>query len=79
VLDIERWKTFARCSLPMGRATLTGIRNCRQRLPKEGVVGGLYQVPEGVTRWGDSRIGCGLIQDGKHMEVCHDGGDFVAG
>ena len=39
----------------------------------------LYQVPECVTRWGDSRIGCGLIQDGKHMEVCHDGGDFVAG
>ena len=37
------------------------------------------QVPEWVTRWGDSRIGCGLIQDGKHMEVCHDGGDFVAG
>jgi hypothetical protein len=39
----------------------------------------LYQVPECVTRWADSRIGCGLIQDGKHMEVCHHHGDFVAG
>jgi hypothetical protein len=41
--------------------------------------GHLYQVSEWVTRWGDSRIGCGLIQDGKHWEVCHDGCDFVAG
>jgi 2-alkenal reductase len=24
-------------------------------------------------------VGCGLIQDGKHMEVCHHRGDFVAG
>ena len=39
----------------------------------------MVQVSEWVTRWGDSRIGCGLIQHGKHLEVCHDGCDFVAG